>query len=220
MIRICPSILNANFDDLPGEILKISEVSDLLHLDVMDGKFVPNFTFDFAKVSAIISASKLPVDVHLMIADADNEAIPYAKTEALSITIHFEACTNPLATLKRIRSFGKRAALAVKPNTPFGAIEELIQECDMILIMTVEPGFGGQSFMKEMLPKVEAARNYLDQKGYRDIWLEVDGGVNEETIALARRAGADTFVAGSAVFKSENPAGVVETLRHLADAVK
>ncbi|MEY2722326.1 MAG: ribulose-phosphate 3-epimerase [Actinobacteria bacterium] len=220
MIRICPSILNANFDDLPGEILKISEVSDLLHLDVMDGKFVPNFTFDFAKASAIISASKLPVDVHLMIADADNEAIPYAKTEALSITIHFEACTNPLATLKRIRSFGKRAALAVKPNTPFGAIEELIQECDMILIMTVEPGFGGQSFMKEMLPKVEAARNYLDQKGYRDIWLEVDGGVNEETIALARRAGADTFVAGSAVFKSENPAGVVETLRHLADAVK
>jgi ribulose-phosphate 3-epimerase len=220
MIRICPSILNANFDDLPGEILKISEVSDLLHLDVMDGKFVPNFTFDFAKASAIISASKLPVDVHLMIADADNEAIPYAKTEALSITIHFEACTNPLATLKRIRSFGKRAALAVKPNTPFGAIEELIQECDMILIMTVEPGFGGQSFMKEMLPKVEAARNYLDQKGYRDIWLEVDGGVNKETIALARRAGADTFVAGSAVFKSENPAGVVETLRHLADAVK
>ena len=220
MIRICPSILNANFDDLPGEILKISEVSDLLHLDVMDGKFVPNFTFDFAKASAIISASKLPVDVHLMIADADNEAIPYAKTEALSITIHFEACTNPLATLKRIRSFGKRAALAVKPNTPFGAIEELIQECDMILIMTVEPGFGGQSFVKEMLPKVEAARNYLDQKGYRDIWLEVDGGVNEETIALARRAGADTFVAGSAVFKSENPAGVVETLRHLADAVK
>lgn len=220
MIRICPSILNANFDDLPGEILKISEVSDLLHLDVMDGKFVPNFTFDFAKASAIISASKLPVDVHLMIADADNEAIPYAKTEALSITIHFEACTNPLATLKRIRSFGKRAALAVKPNTPFGAIEELIQECDMILIMTVEPGFGGQSFMKEMLPKVEAARNYLEQKGYRDIWLEVDGGVNEETIALARRAGADTFVAGSAVFKSENPAGVVETLRHLADAVK
>ena len=220
MIRICPSILNANFDDLPGEILKISEVSDLLHLDVMDGKFVPNFTFDFAKASAIISASKLPVDVHLMIADADNEAIPYAKTEALSITIHFEPCTNPLATLKRIRSFGKRAALAVKPNTPFGAIEELIQECDMILIMTVEPGFGGQSFMKEMLPKVEAARNYLDQKGYRDIWLEVDGGVNEETIALARRAGADTFVAGSAVFKSENPAGVVETLRHLADAVK
>jgi ribulose-phosphate 3-epimerase len=220
MIRICPSILNANFDDLPGEILKISEVSDLLHLDVMDGKFVPNFTFDFARASAIISASKLPVDVHLMIADADNEAIPYAKTEALSITIHFEACTNPLATLKRIRSFGKRAALAVKPNTPFGAIEELIQECDMILIMTVEPGFGGQSFMKEMLPKVEAARNYLDQKGYRDIWLEVDGGVNKETIALARRAGADTFVAGSAVFKSENPAGVVETLRHLADAVK
>jgi ribulose-phosphate 3-epimerase len=220
MIRICPSILNSNFDDLPTEILKISEASDLLHLDVMDGIFVPNFTFDFARASAIISASTLPVDVHLMISDADKEAIPYAKTEAMSITIHFEACTDARATLKQIRSLGKRAALAIKPNTSFAAVRELIDECDMILIMTVEPGYGGQSFIKEMLPKIEAARNYLDQKGFRDIWLEVDGGINEETIRLARRAGADTFVAGSAVFKSEDPAGVVETLRHLADAVK
>ena len=220
MIRICPSILNANLDDLPGEIAKISKASDLLHLDVMDGVFVPNFTFDFLRASEIINDSILEVDVHLMIANADTEALRYTETKATSITVHFEACSDPKNTVRAIRASGKRVALAIKPNTPFSAIQELVESLDMILVMTVEPGFGGQTFMKEMMPKVEQARNYLDQKGLGNTWLQVDGGINEATIEIARMAGADTFVAGSAVFKSSNPAQTIETLRHLATSVK
>ncbi len=216
MIRICPSILNANFDDLPNEIGRVVSESDLLHLDVMDGVFVPNFTFDLARTKEIIGISKLPVDLHLMIADADHAAIPYAETEALSVTVHFEACNDPLKTLKMIKSKGKRTAIAIKPTTSFEAITELIDIVDMLLVMTVEPGFGGQSFMSHLMPKVAAARKYLDQKGLSDIWLQVDGGINESTIAIARAAGADTFVAGSAVYKSKNPQEVLKTLRRLA----
>jgi ribulose-phosphate 3-epimerase len=220
MIRICPSILNANFDDLPGEISRIAVSSDLLHLDVMDGVFVPNFTFDFQSARKIINTSVLGVDVHLMIENPDSEALLYANTKAVSITVHFEACIDPKNTLAGIRESGKRAALAIKPSTPFSAIRELVEYTDMILVMTVEPGFGGQSFMNEMMPKVEAARHYLDQKGLADIWLQVDGGINEKSISIARAAGADTFVAGSAVFNSNDPAAMVEILRHLASSVK
>jgi ribulose-phosphate 3-epimerase len=220
MIRICPSILNANLDDLPNEIARVAAASDYLHLDVMDGIFVPNFTFDFDRAREIISFSQLPVDVHLMIADADKGSLPYTKTNASSITVHFEACEDPASTLKAIRASGKRAALAIKPATSFSSIETLVEDCDMILIMTVEPGFGGQSFMADMLPKVESARKYLIEKGLSGVWIEVDGGINEKTISQARKAGADTFVAGSAVYKSEDPAQVIETLRHLALAVK
>lgn len=220
MIRICPSILNANFEDLPGEIAKVAQVSDLLHLDVMDNKFVPNFTFDLEQSRQIIDKSLLPVDVHLMIADADREALPYAETNAMSITVHLEACVDPIYVLKEIRKRGKRAAIAIKPGTPVEALSELLELVDMILVMTVEPGFGGQKFMAEMMPKVEQARRWLDQMGYMGTWLQVDGGINLETIEIARRAGADTFVAGSVVFKSEEPAEVVETLRRLASSVK
>lgn len=220
MIRICPSILNANFEDLPGEIAKVAQVSDLLHLDVMDNIFVPNFTFNLEQSRQIIDQSLLPVDVHLMIADADREALPYAETNAMSITVHLEACADPIHVLKEIRKRGKRAAIAIKPETPVEALSELLELVDMILVMTVEPGFGGQKFMVEMMPKVEQARRWLDQMGYSKTWLQVDGGINLETIEIARRAGADTFVAGSVVFKSEEPAGVVETLRRLATSVK
>lgn len=220
MIRICPSILNANFDDLPGEIAKIASASDLLHLDVMDGIFVPNFTFDFPRAREIIQSSNIDVDVHLMIANADAESLAYTNTKAVSITVHFEACVDPKRILNSIREKGKRAALAIKPSTPFSAIEELVDHVDMVLIMTVEPGFGGQSFMNEMMPKVQSARHYLEQKGLSDTWLQVDGGINESTISIARKAGADTFVAGSAVFKSADPAGAIETLRRLASVVK
>ena len=220
MIRICPSILNANFDELPSEIAKVAQVSDLLHLDVMDSKFVPNFTFSFERAREIIEGSQLPVDVHLMIANADKEALPYLDTSALSITVHFEACADPLSLLTEIRRRGKRSAIAIKPGTAIDEIRELIPAVDMILVMTVEPGFGGQKFMSEMMPKVEVARRWLDEGGFGDTWLQVDGGVNLETISKAKQAGADTFVAGSVVFNSPDPAGVVETLRQLAAVVK
>ena len=220
MIRICPSILNANFDELPSEIAKVAQVSDLLHLDVMDNKFVPNFTFSFERAREIIEGSQLPVDVHLMIANADKEALPYLDTSALSITVHFEACADPLSLLTEIRRRGKRSAIAIKPGTAIDEIKELIPAVDMILVMTVEPGFGGQKFMSEMMPKIEVARRWLDEGGFGDTWLQVDGGVNLETISKAKQAGADTFVAGSVVFNSPDPAGVVETLRQLAAAAK
>jgi ribulose-phosphate 3-epimerase len=220
MIRICPSILNANFDELPSEIAKVAQVSDLLHLDVMDNKFVPNFTFSFERAREIIEGSAIPVDVHLMIADADREALPYLDTSASSITVHLEACEDPLSLLTEIRRRGKRAAIAIKPGTAIDEVKDLLPAVDMILVMTVEPGFGGQKFMSEMMPKVEIARRWLDEAGLSDIWLQVDGGVNLETISKAKKAGADTFVAGSVVFNSPDPAGIVETLRQLAAAVK
>lgn len=216
MIRICPSILNANFEDLPNEIRRVSQSADLIHLDVMDNIFVPNFTFDLDRSLEIISSSALPVDVHLMINDADNKAVEYAAPNTASITVHYEACQDPLSTLRGIRAKGKRAGLAVKPNTPIEVVEELLNEIDMILVMTVEPGFGGQSFMEAMMPKVQKARDWITQRGFKDLWLQVDGGIALPTIRKAYLAGADTFVAGSAVYKAEDPASMVVELRRTA----
>jgi ribulose-phosphate 3-epimerase len=216
MIRICPSILNANFDDLPGEIRRVAATADLIHLDVMDNVFVPNFTFSPQRTREIIEFSSLPVDVHLMVAEVDKKVSEYFSSNAISITVHYEACEDPLATLKKIRSLGKRAGLAIKPNTPIEVVEELLSEIDMIVVMTVEPGFGGQSFLGSLMPKVAKARRYLEQRKLNDVWLQVDGGISLSTIEIARQAGADTFVAGSAVYKSEDPAKMVEELRALA----
>jgi ribulose-phosphate 3-epimerase len=213
MIRICPSILNANFDNLPNEIRRVSEVSDLLHLDVMDNVFVPNFTFDLERSLEIIQLSALPVDVHLMISHADEKATSFVTTNTASITVHLEACSDPITTLRSIRTRNVRAGLAIKPHTPIEAVEELLTEIDMLLVMTVEPGFGGQSFMDSMLPKVQTARRWLQQKGLSDTWLQVDGGISLTTIRRAFDAGADTFVAGSAVYKAEDPAEMIRSLR-------
>ena len=213
MIRICPSILNANFDDLPNEIRRVAEVSDLLHLDVMDDIFVPNFTFSLERSLEIIELSLLPVDVHLMVAEVDKKAASYAVKNTASITVHYEACEDPIATLRSIRNSGKRAGLAIKPNTPVAVLEGILDEIDMILVMTVEPGFGGQSFMEAMMPKVQQARHWLRQKGYKETWLQVDGGISLSTIRMAARAGADTFVAGSAVYKADDPAQMIRELR-------
>lgn len=218
MIRICPSILNANFDALPEEIAKVAEVADFLHLDVMDDVFVPNFTFDLARSLEIIEFSQLPVDVHLMIAEVDAKATDYAIDNTAGITVHYEACADPIETLKQIRISGKRAGLAIKPNTPFDAVSELAPYFDMLLVMTVEPGFGGQSFMESMMPKVSQARTWLHQKGYSDKWIQVDGGISIATIRTAYSAGADTFVAGSAVYRSEDPAAMISALREAAAA--
>ncbi len=216
MIRICPSILNANFDDLPGEIEKVASTADLIHLDVMDNIFVPNFTFTPERTREIIQFSALPIDLHLMVAEVDKKVSEYCSQNTVSVTVHFEACQDPLQTLKDIRSLGKRSGLAIKPDTPIEVVQELLQEIDMIVVMTVEPGFGGQSFMSSMMAKVEKARRYLEQRGLNDVWLQVDGGISSSTIKIARRAGADTFVAGSAVYGSENPGSMVEELRLLA----
>jgi ribulose-phosphate 3-epimerase len=212
-IRITPSILNADFSHLDSEIAKIAPVSDLLHLDVMDNVFVPNFTFDFESASKIILSSPIPVDSHLMIADVDQLAPAYAHAGSASVTIHAEASDNVAKTLRAIRVEGARAGLALKPGTSLDLYSDVIEDVDMFLIMTVEPGFGGQKFMESMMDKVRRARKLI---GDRPIWLQVDGGISLETIEIARDAGADTFVAGSAVFNSPDPADMVYRLRELA----
>ena len=216
-IRITPSILNADLNNISTEIGKIAAVSDLLHLDVMDNIFVPNFTFDFQKASEIISKSVLPVDAHLMVADVDSIAPRYAEAGCASVTIHVEATTNISHTVREIRKYGSRAGLALKPNTEIEDFQEFSDEIDMFLIMTVEPGFGGQKFIVEMLEKIRRTRAII---GSRPIWLQVDGGISIETIEAAAHAGADTFVAGSAVFNSKDPAEMVRTLRTLVEGVQ
>ena len=212
-IRITPSILNADFANLGSEIERISVTSDLVHLDVMDDIFVPNFTFDFDQASEIISISKLPVDAHLMVAEVDLIAPKYAETGCASVTIHAEATSDIRSTLKAIRSNGARASLALKPKTSLEPYLEFLDDVDMLLIMTVEPGFGGQKFMVDQLPKITQARREIGSKA---IWLQVDGGISLDTIESAAAAGADTFVAGSAVFNSANPARMVTDLREKA----
>ena len=212
-IRITPSILNADLTKLDSEIAKIAQVSDLLHLDIMDNKFVPNQTWDFDAAYKIIRNSPIPVDAHLMITDPDIQARRYAEIGCKSVTVHYEACENASLVLKTIRNAGARSALALKPKTDFSVLKSFRDQLDMILIMTVEPGFGGQKFMIEMMDKVRKSREFI---GDADIWLQVDGGISIETIEIAREAGADTFVAGSAVFKASDPADMVSQLRKLA----
>lgn len=212
-IRITPSILNADFSRLNEEIDSIAQVSDLLHLDVMDDVFVPNFTFDFAAASKIIAESSLAVDAHLMVANVDEIAVQYAELGCASVTIHAEATDNIPQTLKNIRAAGSRSSLGIKPNT---SIEDYIQHLelvDMFLIMTVEPGFGGQKFMENMMDKVRRTREII---GDRPIWLQVDGGISINTIEIALDAGADTFVVGSAVFNAADPAQMVVDIRKFA----
>lgn len=212
-IRITPSILNADFSRLNEEIDRIAGVSDLLHLDVMDDVFVPNFTFDFEAASKIIKESSLPVDAHLMVANVDQIAVQYAEIGCASVTIHAEATENIPATLKNIRAAGSRSSLGIKPNTSIEDYRDCVDLVDMFLIMTVEPGFGGQKFMENMMEKVKRTREFI---GDRDIWLQVDGGVSMQTIEIALAAGADTFVVGSAVFNAADPAQMVVDIREFA----
>jgi ribulose-phosphate 3-epimerase len=215
-IRITPSILNADFSRLNEEIDSIAAVSDLLHLDVMDDVFVPNFTFDFEAASKIISESSLAVDAHLMVADVDLIAVQYAELGCASVTIHAEATQNIPQTLKNIRKAGSRSSLGIKPNTQIEDYAEYLDLVDMFLIMTVEPGFGGQKFMENMMEKVRKTRTII---GDRPIWLQVDGGISMQTIETALEAGADTFVVGSAVFNAPDPAQMVVDLRKLATSI-
>ena len=215
-LRITPSILNADHANLNTEIAKIAKDSDLVHLDIMDNLFVPNITWDFAAAEKIISECPIPVDAHLMINDVDRIALDYAQAGAGSVTIHIESAKTPAQTFKALRKLGARAGMALKPGTEIELYSDLLSEIDMLLIMTVEPGFGGQKFMADMMDKVRRSKALI---GDRPIWIQVDGGISMETIAIAREAGADTFVAGSAVFNSPDPAEMVKMLRHRASDV-
>jgi ribulose-phosphate 3-epimerase len=215
-LRITPSILNADHANLRSEIAKIAADSDLVHLDIMDNLFVPNLTWDFSAAEKIISECPIPVDAHLMINDVDRIALDYASAGAGSVTIHIEAAKSPVQTFKSLKKIGARAGMALKPGTEIEPYADLLDEIDMLLIMTVEPGFGGQKFMANMMDKVRRSKDLI---GDRPIWLQVDGGVSLETISIAREAGADTFVAGSAVFNSPDPADMVKMLRHRASDI-
>lgn len=215
-VRINPSILAADFANLESELARIS-TADLVHVDVMDNHFVPNLTFGLQMVQRLQEVSARPLDVHLMIDDPERWAPDYAIAGAFSVTFHAEATDRPMELARTLRGHGARAGIAIKPDTPIEPYLEMITEFDQILVMTVEPGFGGQSFMLSVMPKVRAARAAIDASG-ADIWLQVDGGIDVRSIEVAREAGADTFVAGSAVYRSDDPAQQVELLRAAADA--
>lgn len=215
-IQITPSMLSADFANLEAEAARIGN-ADWLHMDVMDNHFVPNLTLGAPVIEALAKVAKQPIDAHLMIRDPDRWAPAYVEAGAGSITFHVEAAAAPVRLAREIRAKGARASMALKPATPIEPYEDLLPELDMVLIMTVEPGFGGQKFLDLCLPKIRRARQLIDKHG-GDIWLQVDGGVSVETIERCADAGADVFVAGSAVFGAADPDDMVRQLRELAVA--
>jgi ribulose-phosphate 3-epimerase len=215
-VQIAPSILSADFARLADEVTAVSN-ADWVHVDVMDNHFVPNLTLGLPVVESLLKVTPLPLDCHLMIEDPDRWAPGYAEVGAGSVTIHAEASSAPIRTLRAIRSAGARAGLALNPGTAVESYIDLLAEIDMLLVMTVDPGFGGQSFLDVVLPKVRRARNLIKGRDL-DVWLQVDGGVNAETIERCAEAGADVFVAGSAVYSADDPAEAVRSLRERASA--
>jgi ribulose-phosphate 3-epimerase len=213
-VQISPSILASDFANLETELRRVAN-ADWAHVDVMDAHFVPNLTIGLPVVEALARVSPIPLDCHLMIDDPDRWAPLYAEAGASSVTFHIEAAREPASLARNLRALGVRAGMALKPGTAFGPYADLLPELDMVLVMTVEPGFGGQSFLADQLPKVREVREAVARCG-GEIWVQVDGGVSASTIEACAEAGADVFVAGSAVFGAEAAAAAVDQLRDLA----
>ncbi|WP_028645319.1 ribulose-phosphate 3-epimerase [Nocardioides sp. URHA0020] len=217
-IQITPSILNADFARLGEEVARIGS-ADWVHVDVMDNHFVPNLTFGPTMVEALARSSDVPLDAHLMIEAADREALAYVEAGCGSVTFHVEAARAPVRLAREIRAHGARASMALRPATPIEPYEDLLAELDMVLLMTVEPGFGGQRFLDLCLPKIRRTRALMDKHGV-ETWLQVDGGVSLETIERCAEAGADVFVAGSAVYSADDPDRMVGELRARAESAR
>jgi ribulose-phosphate 3-epimerase len=211
---INPSILSADFANLERDLGAIA-TADYAHVDVMDNHFVPNLTLGLPIFERLAQVSPVPLDAHLMIADPDRWAPAYAEAGAASVTFHAEAATAPVRLARELRRLGARAGVALRPATPVEPFLDLLGEIDMILVMTVEPGFGGQSFIDGTLPKIRRARQAVGESGL-DVWIQVDGGVSRDTIERAADAGANVFVAGSAVYGADDVPGEIEALRQLA----
>jgi len=216
-VQISPSILSADYTDLAGEVARIAPAADWVHVDVMDNHFVPNITIGPPVVERLAAVSELPLDCHLMITDADRWAPGYAEAGARSVTFHVEASGAPVRLARELRGLGVRAGMALKPATPVEPYADLLGELDLLLLMTVEPGFGGQKFLDLVLPKVRRARELVKDREL-DLWLQVDGGVAADTIERCADAGADVFVAGSAVYGADDLDAAITGLRAQAQA--
>ena len=215
-IQIAPSLLSADFAAL-GDAVRLAQDAgaDLIHYDVMDGHFVPNITMGPAILKSLARVARVPLDVHLMIEEPDRYVEAFAQAGAASIAVHVEAVVHLHRTVHFVKASGAKAGVALNPATPVGALEEIAGDVDYVLVMTVNPGFGGQKFIASMLPKIETLRRWIDERGL-DVALEVDGGIGPETIALAARAGADVFVAGNAVFGARDRGEAIAALRRAA----